>query len=236
VSQVTATSLDWDTSPGGGVVCTYTVSGGALPHDVPAALYWASGDSLTYQLGEVNGAAFTIPAATAAQATPYSQALSLSFFQDPPATSADLLLVVGDPTSKSFDASQDVIDLPLPNLSINNFSWNTDRDATQANATHRGVDFGYAIAGSALPVSTSLAFYWSDSPDLSGVYQPVQDESSAAQALPSPATVAIDTTSQRALGLHDRKHDPNAANPEVAFEDYNDPARWASLRTGPSTC
>jgi hypothetical protein len=112
--DVTPDGLQWDTT-NGGVNYGYSVNGGPALEDVPAALYWSSSDLFADQLGKVTGSDYTIAAGTPGPAS-YSQHVEGSLLHNAPSGTQYVLVVVGDPTSSSFDASRDVI--PLQDVTI----------------------------------------------------------------------------------------------------------------------
>jgi hypothetical protein len=107
VNQIAPTSLTWNTDQGG-VDYSYRVSGGSVPQDTTVALYWSSSNNFSGQLSEIPGTDYTILAGTPAQEIPYTQQVGGGLLKNAPAGTQYLLVVIGDPTSPSFDASRDV--------------------------------------------------------------------------------------------------------------------------------
>jgi hypothetical protein len=165
-----ATSLNWHTNSadGGGVDYSYQVSGGPTLQDNPVALYWASGSTFDTQLGKVAGTDYTIPSGTAAGT--YTQHVEASILQSqpPPAGTRYLLLVVGDPTSSTFDPTQDVKTLAVPDLAATSLAWHTNFDPMgKFTDVGGGVTLKYQILNADLPENTSVGFYWTDNTDIS---------------------------------------------------------------------
>jgi hypothetical protein len=151
---VTPTTFTWSTA-NGGVDYNYQVSDGPTTHDIPVALYWASGSTFDTRLGKVTGSDFTIPSGKASGT--YMQHVDPSIFQiqAPPAGSQYLLLVVGNPTDSGFNPSKDVKSLAVPNLVAKSLDWHTN------SADGGGVDLNYDIdlATGTMPAAT-IALYW----------------------------------------------------------------------------
>ncbi len=159
VTTISATSLSLDSS-NEGVDYSYTVTGGNVPDGVPVSLYWSSNSSFDGQLGLIDGTEYTIPADTAASATPYTRNVAASVIQavDPPSSTHDLLEVVGDPNSGYFDPKMDVTALALPILDAS-LSWNVNPGPTGVG-NGGGVTASLEIDNANLPAATNVELYW----------------------------------------------------------------------------
>ena len=117
---------------------------------------------------------------------------------------------------------EEVQPLTLPSVSITQFDWNTDRDGAVDDSAHRGVNYGYTITNSDLPIVTTIGFYWASGVTTESIIQPVVDESAGTAVAvgdPSPPTVQIQT----GVGVHEYQPDSGASE---GFAQHNDPARW----------
>jgi hypothetical protein len=105
--SVKPTSLAWDTQKGG-VKYTYSVDNEDVSDPIPVALYWASGTDFSAQLGKISGTDYTIPKGTTTKQSPYTRQVDGALLKNAPPGTTHILVVVGDPTSNTFDPTTQV--------------------------------------------------------------------------------------------------------------------------------
>ena len=174
VTAVTAGNIVFDYNPGG-VHYSVTVTGDALPVDVPVALYWGSGSTSNNQLstvtlGKVTDA--TIPAGTTAL---YTADVGGSLLVGAPANASYLILVVEpDGTLEDTDSAISVpIMLPVYPLFQGALGtrpwWNIPlgqgQNADQGSPIDTIGDSGCALTALAMQLSYNDIFYNGSSPD-----------------------------------------------------------------------
>jgi len=218
--DIAATSLTWASD--GGVDYGYSISSADLPQATTVDLDWASGTTTDTEVG----APIVITTTETAQGT-YPLQVSRSALGDAP-VGANYLLEVADPDNVISASDPDkVTTLALPTLSITQLEWNTDRNGSLQDSSHRGIDFGYTIAGSNLPLATTIDFYWASGITTGTIISPVVDESNgaalAAGQQPSPSFFTLET----AIGVY--TYDPSN---QATFTSHNDPARWGAPPAG----
>jgi uncharacterized repeat protein (TIGR03803 family) len=173
VSAIAPKSLSFNkTDVTAGVDYSYTVTGAALPEDIPIALYWSPGSSFGSNTAvQVANSTSVAEDGTQPSPTPFARSLPSSVFHNPnpPGLTSDLLLVVGDPTQSYFDPTKDVIALTLPDLTADDVTWNTDPgELYNANinpADRDRINYTYTIQDAALPPQAVGRFYWTDMTD-----------------------------------------------------------------------
>ncbi len=129
----------------GGLVYGYKIKDGDLLDATTVDLYWASGTTPDTEIGD----AVTSTATERAQGT-YNLAATASDLSNPPAGAA-YLLAEADPdnAASDFDSSK-VAALLLPNIAATTPSFTKDG----------GVNYGYTISGTNLPIATTVSLYW----------------------------------------------------------------------------
>jgi Putative Ig domain/Domain of unknown function (DUF4214)/PKD domain len=101
--------------------------------------------------------------------------------------------------------------LAISSISITSLAWNTDRDGTLPNESHRGLDFSYTIQNADLPMDSVIAFYWASGTDRADIIAPATDRVTGV-----PATVPLIKT----LGVHDHNNDPAQWSTPPVGTDY----------------
>ena len=181
----------------GSVNYGYVINGANLTASTTVDLYWASGTTVADVIG---GPIMTTTTETEVGTWPIN--VPRSDLGDAPDGATDLLVVVVDPGTVVADADPGKVEaLALPVLSITQFDWNT-------TALERGVDFGYSIAASDLPVATTISFFWANGVTQASIIGPAVDQTDDQEAIHQIATAQGDFPY-------------DASNPV-----NNDPARW----------
>jgi probable HAF family extracellular repeat protein len=209
--EITPTAVTFDTTDGG-VDYGYTISDADLPRATTVELYWASSTTIASEIG----ASFSVTTTETAQGTYGPVHLARSSIGDPP-IGAKYILAVADPAKDIVvsDRFNTVQALAIPSISIPDFEWNQDLNATAGNFTHRGIDFDYAIGASNLPIATTLSFYWASGVNPKDIIAPAVDQTTG-----QPSKWQIDPTE----GLHNQA--------QSGYRYMNDPARWGTPPPG----
>ena len=213
--NIVPTDLAWDPKDGG-VDFGYQITGGDLPQATTVDLYWATGK--TFDTVPPGTTSFSGTKTETAQGNYGPIVSARQFIPDPPPW-AKYILAVADPENlvRQEDGKTNVEALAIPSISISDMEWNTDLNGTEANFTHRGIDFDYTIGDSNLPIPTTLAFYWASGPVPADIIKPAVD-----QVTGQPAVWQVQT----AAGL-------DTGNPlQDGYKHLNDPARWGTPPPG----